>query len=143
MFLGEYRYTLDEKFRLTLPAKHRSLLTTGVVLTAGTDHCIWIYSQESFNAVAEKINALPLTGVDAAEFRRLFFSKANDAELDKQGRVIVSEQLRQYAQISASSEVVVAGVGRYIEVWSPALWTAMKNKIEETKKVTDWEKVQI
>lgn len=143
MFLGEYRYTLDEKFRLTLPAKYRSLLQSGVVLTAGTDHCIWIYSQEAFNAIAEKINALPLTGVDAAEFRRLFFSKANDAEMDKQGRVIISEQLRQYAQVSANSEVMIAGVGNYIEVWSPALWSAMKNKIEQTKQVADWEKLNI
>lgn len=143
MFLGEYRNTLDEKFRLTLPAKFRPQLTSGVVLTAGTDRCILIYSQEAFEVIAEKINALPLTGQDAAEFRRLMFSKANAAEMDKQGRVIVPEKLRTYAEI-ISPEVVVLGVGKHMEVWSPARWEVMADKIDDTtNQAAIWAKLGI
>jgi MraZ protein len=143
MFLGEYWYTLDEKFRLTLPAKFRPQLTSGVVLTAGTDKCILVYSQEAFEVIAEKINALPLTGQDAAEFRRLMFSKATAAELDKQGRVIVPEKLRDYAELE-TSEVVVLGVGKHIEVWSPTRWNVMAAKIDDTaSQAAIWAKLGI
>ena len=98
-------------------------------MTAGTERCIWVYPAEEFGTLAERINALPLTGQEAASFRRLIFGNAFDASLDKQGRVVVPEKLRQHANIE--SEVVVAGVGKFVEIWSPAEWSRAQSAIQE------------
>ena len=128
MFLGQYRHSLDEKARVTLPAKFRPQLSEGLVMTAGTEHCIWVYPADEFVALAERINALPLTGQEAAAFRRLIFGNAFDASLDKQGRVVVPETLRQHAAIEA--EVVVTGVGKFVEIWSPAEWDKAQSALQ-------------
>lgn len=127
MFLGQYRHSLDEKARITLPAKFRPQFGAGLVMTAGTDRCIWVYPAEEFARLAERINALPLTGQEAAAFRRLIYGNAFDASLDKQGRVVVPESLRRHANIEG--EVVVTGVGRFVEIWSPAEWDRAQEAI--------------
>lgn len=135
MFLGEYRFALDEKYRLTVPAKFRPRLASGMVLTAGTDGCILGYPMDEFSVLYDKVVALPLTGPEAAEFRRLVFMNASDVELDKQGRVVLPEPLRAYASIAAS-DVVVVGVGKFIEIWAPERWQSVKDKVQdiETQK---------
>ncbi len=129
MFLGEFRHSLDEKSRITLPAKFRPELMLGVVMTAGIDRYALIYPSAEFELLAQKVNQLPLTGRDAATLRRLLFVNATDAVPDKQGRVIVPELLRQYAGING--EVVIVGVGKFIEMWSPEEWQRARQQIEE------------
>ena len=143
MFLGEFRFALDEKYRLTVPAKFRPRLSAGVILTSGADACILAYPMDEFSVVYDKITALPLTGPDAAEFRRLMFMNATDVELDKQGRVVLPESLRAYAGITAN-DVVVVGVGKFIEIWSPDRWQVVKAKVQdaETQRVI-WAKLGI
>lgn len=128
MFLGQYRHSLDDKARVTLPAKFRPQFGEGLVMTAGTERCIWVYPAEEFGKLAERINALPLTGQEAAAFRRLIYGNAFDASLDKQGRVVVPEKLRRHANIEG--EVVVTGVGRFVEIWSPAEWDRAQEAIQ-------------
>ncbi len=128
MFLGQYRHSLDEKARVTLPAKFRPQFGEGLVMTAGTERCIWVYPAEEFGKLAERINALPLTGQEAAAFRRLIYGNAYDASLDKQGRVVVPEKLRRHAGIE--DEVVVTGVGRFVEIWSPIEWERAQEAIQ-------------
>ena len=142
MFLGEYRHTLDDKGRITLPAKYRPQLSSGLVLTAGIDRCVLVYSGEEFNRLAERVTALPLTGHDAATLRRLLFGNAFDASLDKQGRVVLPEKLRQHAGIQA--DVVVAGVGKFVELWGPEEWERAQTRIQEhAAEATLWAKLGI
>ncbi|MCL4504702.1 MAG: division/cell wall cluster transcriptional repressor MraZ [Chloroflexi bacterium] len=142
MFLGEFRHSLDDKSRITLPAKFRSELQQGVVMTAGMDHYVLIYPRAEFELLAEKVNHLPLTGRDAATLRRLLFVNANDAIPDKQGRIIVPELLRQYASISA--DVVIVGVGKFIEMWSPEEWQRARSEIaEHAAQESIWAKLGI
>ncbi len=136
MFLGQYRHSLDDKARVTLPAKFRSQFGEGLVMTAGTEPCIWVYPAEEFGKLAERINALPLTGQEAAAFRRLIFGNAYDASLDKQGRVVVPEKLRRHANIE--DEVVVTGVGRFVEIWSPAEWEKAQSALQSDGAPAKW-----
>jgi MraZ protein len=89
MFLGEYAHTIDDKGRLTLPAKYRAELASGVVVTRGIDKCLFVFPMDEWKKLSDKVSALPLTDTQARDFRRLLFSGANDAELDKQGRVLL------------------------------------------------------
>lgn len=142
MFLGEYRHTLDEKGRVTLPAKYRPQLSDGLVMTAGIDKCILVYSTEEFSQLAERVNALPLTGQEPASLRRLLFGNAFDAVLDKQGRAVIPEKLREHARIQ--SEVVVTGVGKFIEIWNPQEWERAQGQIQEHAAAeTIWSKLGI
>ena len=129
MFLGEFRHTLDEKSRLTLPAKFRPRLAAGIVMTAGMDRYVLVYPQDEFELLAERVNALPLTGRDAATLRRLLFVNAMDVVPDKQGRVVVPDLLRQHAAIE--TDVVIAGVGKFIEIWSPEEWQRARAEIQD------------
>jgi MraZ protein len=129
MFLGEYRHTLDEKGRVTLPAKYRPQFSSGLVMTTGSDRCILVYASEEFGRLADQVNALPLMDREASTLRRQIFVNAFDAALDKQGRVIVPEKLREYAGIA--TDVVVTGVGKFVEVWSPEEWDRAQAQIKE------------
>jgi MraZ protein len=142
MFLGEFRHTLDEKSRITLPAKYRSELTSGVVMTTGFDHCLLLFSQQDFERLAEKMNNMQFIGREQASLRRKFYSDASDAIPDKQGRVIVPESLREFAGIT--NDVVIAGIGRYIELWNPEAWTQARVQMQEFAAQQDlWSKLGI
>lgn len=136
MFLGQYRHSLDDKARITLPAKFRPQFGESLVMTAGTEACIWAYPAEEFGKLAERINALPLTAQDAAAFRRLIFGNAYDANIDKQGRVVVPEKLRRHANIEG--EVIVTGVGRFVEIWSPAEWEQAQSAMQAAGAPAKW-----
>jgi MraZ protein len=129
MFLGEFKHTLDDKSRITLPAKFRLRLASGIVMTAGMDRYVLVYPQDEFERLAERVDALPLTGREAATLRRSLYANASDAVPDKQGRVVMPESLREHAGIG--TEVVIAGVGRFIEVWSPEEWQRARTEVRE------------
>jgi len=121
MFLGEYTHSLDEKGRLTIPAKFREQLVAGLVVTRNPgDPCLLLMPRSVWDEVAAKVSALPLTDPRSALLRRALFSAAEDLSADKQGRILVSQRLRGYAQIE--NDIVIAGVDRFIELWQPALW---------------------
>jgi len=142
MFLGEYKHTLDDKSRLTLPAKYRNQLASGIVMTAGVDRYILIYPKEEFERLAERVTTLPLTGHDASILRRLLFVNASDATPDRQGRVVLPENLRLYAGIE--SDVVIVGVGRFVEMWSSSEWSRIQTEIRDHAALEDiWAKLGI
>jgi MraZ protein len=120
MFLGEFTHTIDNKGRLTLPAKLRPVLTEGVVVTRGLDGCLFIFTKAHFEALAQRAAALPLTQADARDFTRMLFSGAADLEVDRQGRVLLPPLLRAFAQLE--SEVIIVGVNTRMEVWNKAAW---------------------
>ncbi len=136
MFLGEYAHTIDEKGRITLPAKYRADLASGVVVTRGLDKCLFVFPLEEWKKLSDKISALPLTDGQAREFRRLLFSGATDAELDKQGRVLLPQYLRDYAALDGN--VIVAGLNTHMEIWAPDAWNAIRANLDSVVNAEQW-----
>lgn len=121
MFLGEYSHTLDSKGRLTIPAKFRDQLARGLVVTRSPlERCLLVMPIAKWEEVAAKINALPLADPRSALLRRAIFSAAEDFQPDRQGRILISQRLRDYAQIE--TDVIIAGVNTFLELWNPELW---------------------
>ncbi|MCB0107829.1 MAG: division/cell wall cluster transcriptional repressor MraZ [Caldilineaceae bacterium] len=121
MFLGEFSHTLDTKGRLTVPSKFRDQLEAGLVVTRSPmDRCLLLFPMSEWEKIAAKVSALPLADPRSAQLRRAFFSAAEDLVPDKQGRILMSQRLRDWAQIEG--EVIVAGVNTFVEIWRPNLW---------------------
>jgi MraZ protein len=128
MFLGEFEHTIDGKGRLTVPAKFRDELASGVVVTRGLDGCLWAYSRSEWEQLAEKISQLPTTNPNARNFARFMFSSAFDSIPDRQGRVLIPQNLRDYASIG--SDTVIIGVMNRVEIWSPERWNSVITQVE-------------
>ncbi len=117
MFRGEYHYTLDDKGRVVLPPKFRKDLGEAVIVTRGMDQCVWVYPLQGWEAVENKLRALP---VSRRGFQRFLLAAAQEVELDRQGRVTLPEALREYAAIGR--DVVVVGLIQRLEIWSETRW---------------------
>ncbi len=128
MFLGEYTHTLDEKGRLTLPARWREQLGLSVVITRGLDQCLFVYPADKFESIAREVDLLGFSKSDARALSRHLFAKAIDVEPDKQGRIIISPALREFAGIE--NEAVIVGVNNRIEVWNPQRYAQADAAIE-------------
>ncbi len=124
MFYGEYSHSIDRKGRLILPARFRdACLENGIekfFVTRGLDQCIFMFSQDEWRLQEQKFKAMPFTKRESRNFNRLFFSGAVDIVPDKQGRFVVPQYLKSYAQIE--QQVVVIGVSTRIEIWSADVW---------------------
>lgn len=128
MLLGEYKHNLDTKGRLAIPAKFREKLGSGAIITRGLDNCLFIFAMKEWEALAAKLTALPLAQANSRAFARLMLAGASDVELDSQGRILVPDYLRKYANLR--KEVVVAGLYNRIEVWDAAEWEKYKQRME-------------
>ena len=128
MFYGEHEHTVDDKSRLTLPAKYRHALAGGVVLARGIERSIDVYPRESWDANMARIAELDSLSREAREMKRYVFAGAAVAELDRQGRVLLPPHLVEHA--SLGKEVVVAGVHDHVEIWDRAGWAAHLQAIE-------------
>ncbi len=136
MFLGQYEHTIDDKGRLTLPAKFRPGLEAGVVVTLGLDGCLFVFPRAKWEELAARIEALPLTNPDARSFARLMFANADDSQLDRQGRVLIPAFLRNQAQLE--NEVIVTGLSSRLELWSPARWQKMRSMtVEQSEAIAE------
>jgi MraZ protein len=129
MFFGTYEHTIDEKNRLTLPARFRDALAGGIVLTRGLDDCLDVFTRPDWDALVEaRLAPLDPFTKEARELKRFFFAAATDAELDKQGRVLVPPALANHAHLGR--EVVVAGVHDHLEIWDRAAWRRELAEVE-------------
>ena len=129
MLLGEYEHTVDDKNRLTLPAKFRRAFTDGVVLTRGMDACIDAYPRPEWERYVEtRLAGLDPFSGEARRLRRFLFASASDAELDRQGRVMIPSALSTHAGLGR--EVVVAGVHDHVEIWDRAAWRSHLREVE-------------
>ncbi|MEC0090181.1 cell division/cell wall cluster transcriptional repressor MraZ [Paenibacillus macquariensis subsp. defensor] len=129
MFMGEYQHSIDDKGRMIIPVKFRELLGTSFVVTRGLDHCLFAYPIEEWALLEQKLKSLPLMKSDARAFTRFFFSGATECEWDKQGRVNLPGNLREYAKLD--KECVVLGVSNRMEIWSKSIWNAYYDQSEE------------
>jgi MraZ protein len=128
MFYGKHDHTVDEKNRLTLPAKFRDALEDGVVLSRGIDRNIDVYPRKSWDASVARIAELDSLTREAREMKRFVFAGAAVAGLDKQGRVLVPPDLVAHAGLG--KDVVVAGVHDHVEIWDRTEWAAHVSAIE-------------
>jgi len=118
MFVGKFDHNLDSKFRLTVPAKMRVSLEDGMVITRSlTEPCLEIYPMEAWKEKAAEMESLPRINRDARKIRRIFFANAEKLELDKQGRIVISQRLRELSGINA--EATLIGTGSFLEIWEP------------------------
>lgn len=129
MFIGEYRHSIDPKGRLAVPAKFRAELEQGAVVTKGVDNCLILYTMDEWKATAEKISALSTTQANTRAYQRHMLAGAMDVQLDKQGRMILPDYLRQYAGLK--KKAVITGLYNRLEVWDEANWEEYKAKTEE------------
>jgi MraZ protein len=129
MFIGEYAHKLDKKGRLLIPKKFREDLQDGAVVTRGLDNCLFLYTQEEWGELAEKLADLPFSQANSRAFTRLMLAGAMDVEVDSKGRIIIPEYLRDFAEFD--KEVVVAGLYDRLELWDKSLWQEYKEKTED------------
>lgn len=130
MFIGEYSHHIDEKGRLAVPKKFQAALTAGAVVTRGLDRCLFLYPKKDWAKMAERIAALPIAKANTRAFSRLMLAGAMDVALDKQGRIVVPDYLRNYAGIS--KKVVVAGLMNRLELWDADEWASYTSTTERT-----------
>lgn len=124
MFYGEYQHTIDRKGRLILPSKFRESAKANFIekffVTRGLDKCLFMFSEEEWRAQENKLKTLSFTKPQARAFNRLYFSGAGEAIPDKQGRIIIPQYLKDFADIK--KDVVIVGVSNRVEIWSKPVW---------------------
>ncbi len=120
MLIGEYEHSLDAKGRLIMPAKLRTDMGEKFITTKGLDGCLFVFSQNEWSNFESKLKELPLTNKNARDFVRFFLSGATECEIDKQGRFLLINTLREYAEIT--KEVIIIGVGTRLEIWDKEKW---------------------
>lgn len=130
MFMGEYQHSLDDKGRIIIPARFREDLGDKFIITRGLDNCLFVYPQTQWKILEEKIRELPTSHADTRSFVRLFFSGAVEAELDKQGRVVVPQHLREHARIDR--DVYVIGVSNKVEIWAKDFWEKYSDQAQQS-----------
>jgi len=129
MFIGEYHHSIDDKGRLAIPIKFRIQLEKGAVVTRGLDDCLFLYSQNEWEALADKLSKLPISKSNTRSFSRFMLAGAMDIELDKQGRVILPDYLRKFAGVK--KKVVIAGLYNRLEIWDEEKWEKYKQNSEK------------
>ena len=129
MLIGEFRHTIDVKRRIAIPAKFRKDLGVRAVLTRGLDSCLFLYPEKVWSEIAGKLGALPMGKADTRSFVRLMLAGAAEVEIDKLGRMLVPEYLKEAADIK--KRVVMAGVYNRIEIWDEGAWEEYRERSEQ------------
>ncbi len=129
MLIGEYKHNLDPKKRLAIPSKFRKELGEGAVLTKGLDGCLFIFPSKNWAPFAEMLGGLSIGKQDTRSFARLFLSGAVEVEFDSLGRILIPENLKEFAHLN--KEVVVAGLFNRLEIWDEKKWIGYKANLEK------------
>ena len=120
MFIGEYEHSVDAKGRVIMPAKLREDIGEKFIVTKGLDGCLFVYPDEEWQAFEEKLKSLPMANKDARKFVRFFLAGAAQVEVDKQGRILLPANLRNFAGLTKDCTLV--GVGGRVEIWDKDRW---------------------
>lgn len=129
MYIGEYIHSIDTKGRVIMPQKFREQLGPVFYITRGIDGCLFVYDETEWKAMYDKMKDLKLTSKKAREFSRFLYAPAREVEVDKQGRVIIPQNLREYADIK--KDVAITGVASRIEIWSKERYDQYNSEKEE------------
>lgn len=128
MFIGEYQHAIDDKGRMAVPVKFRATLGEHAIVTRGLDRCLFIFSALEWEGLAKKLVALPLAQANSRAFTRLMLAGAMEVDLDSQGRMLVPDYLRVYADLK--KQIIVAGLYNRIELWNETAWKKYKTQTE-------------
>jgi MraZ protein len=128
MLLGAHEHTLDDKNRLTLPAKLRDQLGEELVVTRGLDGCLAVYSVEAFELLAARVGTLDSFSAEARTMQRFFFTAGERVEPDRQGRIVIPARLLE--ETRTGRELTVAGVYDHLEIWDRAVWRERVERAE-------------
>ena len=129
MLLGEHEHTIDDKNRLTLPARFRRHFAAGIVVTRGMDGCLYAYTRDDWDRLVDtRLATLDPLSQEGRRMHRFFFAGAAEAELDKQGRLMLPAALIEHAKLGR--DVVVAGVNDHLEIWDRAAWRKELAEVE-------------
>jgi MraZ protein len=131
MFLGQYQHNLDSKGRLTIPARYRELITEGAYITQGFDRNLMVMTKSAFELISRRVNQMSITDPTARLLRRLIFSGGEQVEVDKAGRILIPQFLRE--AVNLDTEAVVVGVGDYFEIWSPVQWSEQSDQLQDVE----------
>ena len=127
MLIGEYEHSLDVKGRLIMPAKLRDDIGEKFIITKGLDGCLFAFSTTEWEKFEEKLSTLPISNKDARAFSRFFFAGAMECEIDKQGRFLISSNLREFAELI--KDVIIVGMNSRVEIWSKEKWSKCDENI--------------
>ena len=116
-FRGKYEHTIDDRGRVSIPARYRNEFVNGAIVSMGADGCIDVYTEEGFNQVAIHVNVAPPTTPEGRQARREHYSESYDTELDRQGRILIPPRLRQMAAVNGA--VIINGRKECLEIWNP------------------------
>lgn len=131
MLIGEYQHTIDAKNRVIVPAKFREDLGSLFYITKGLDGCLFVLSRKGWEQLQAKIDAMPLS--KSRGLQRFFFAGATEAEPDKQGRILIPQNLREYAELE--KDVTFIGTSTRAEIWSTEKWNRMNEELTEASIV--------
>jgi len=135
VFTGEYRHTVDDKGRLAIPARFRAQLEGGAVLSRWIDGCLAIHTRAGWDALFAKVANVALTDPAGRLFERAIFAGALEAELDRQGRVLVPAYLR--TEVGIDGEALVIGVRDHGEIWAPDRWAAYRREMDDPARFAE------
>ena len=129
MLIGEYTHLIDDKNRLSLPAKFRQEMGRKIVLTPGLDQCLFVFTQKEWEKIRTKLSSSSLLQADMRSFNRFMFAGAVEAEVDSIGRILIPDFLRERANLK--SKIVVIGVSSRLEIWNEKTWSDYKKVVEK------------
>lgn len=135
MFTGEFKHTLDEKGRVSVPAGMRNVLRgkydddSLIVTRSLLGSCLWAFPHREWEALAERISDSGLGASQLIQLRRKFFPAARPCPIDKAGRILLPDELRSHASITA--DAVFLGMGKYVEIWEPTQWTTESQRLDD------------
>jgi MraZ protein len=141
MFLGEYRHSIDNKDRLTVPARYRELMDEGAYILRGFDRNLMVLTTKAFEAISHRIDQMSLTDPLARSLRRLIIGSASRVEIDKAGRILIPDFLCQKAGITCDHDAVLVGQGNYFEIWASEEWALQQKTLDEAEANTERFKV--
>lgn len=129
MLIGEYRHTMDDKNRLSVPAKFRKELGKKIIMTRGLDRCLFVYPINEWKQFSHKLASLSIGSAEGRAFSRAMLGGAMEVEVDAAGRVLVPDHLKSYAGLA--TKVVVAGIHNRVELWNEEDWTKYTTGVEK------------
>ncbi len=132
MFTGEYRHAIDGKGRVAVPARFRTQLAGGIVVAQWIETCLAIFPGSTWETMSATVGGLPMTDPNARQLQRRLFAGALETELDRQGRVLLSQNLRSWAGLG--TEAMVLGLGDHAEIWAPDTWAAYRRDLDDSDK---------
>lgn len=127
MLIGEYTHNFDDKNRVSVPSKFRKEIGKKIVVTHGLDNCLFLYPVKEWQKISSKLGEMNMLSADTRSFNRFMLAGASEIDVDANGRVLIPEHLRTFAQIK--EKVVFAGVHNRVELWNEGAWNEYKDKV--------------